>query len=165
VARNVARHGAKPAYREKELGIWQVWTWAEAAEEMEALALGFLTLGASPGDHIAIVGRNRPQLYWAMVAAQMAGAVPVPLYQDAAAEEVGYALDHSGARFVVCGDQEQVDKVIETGVHMDHLVYLDPRGLRKYDHGAMTPYTDLQARGRAEGDRAAARALAMTTPA
>ena len=154
VARNVARHGSKPAYREKEFGIWQSWTWAEAAEEIEALALGFLTLGAQPGDHIAILGRNRPHLYWSMIAAQSVGAIPVPLYQDAAAEEVGYALDHAGARFVVCGDQEQVDKVIETGVHVDHVIYLDGRGLRKYDHSAMTSLKDLQARGRAEGERA-----------
>ena len=62
---------------------------------------------------MAIIGRNRPQLYWAMVAAQACGAVPVPLYQDAVAEEMAFVLEHCGARFVVAGDQEQVDKVLE----------------------------------------------------
>ena len=88
LARNVREFGAKPAYREKEFGIWQSWTWAQAAEEIEALALGFLTLGIAPGDHVAIVGRNRPRLYMTMVAAQSAGAVPVPVYQDSVAEEI-----------------------------------------------------------------------------
>ena len=97
----------------KEFGIWQSWTWAEAKEEIEALALGLLNLGVNEGDHIAIIGRNRPTLYWSMVSAQMVGAVPVPLYQDAVAEEMEYVLGHCGARFVICADQEQVDKVIE----------------------------------------------------
>ena len=157
LARNVAAHGAKPAYREKEFGIWQSWTWAKAQSEIDALAMGFLTLGAAPGDHIAIVGRNRPAMYWAMVAAQKAGCVPVPLYQDAAAEEVAYALDHCGARFAVVGDQEQVDKIadVRDGLgELEHIIYLDGRGLRKYDHRAMTSYADMQAAGRASDMRA-----------
>jgi len=150
--RNAAEYGNKAAYREKEFGIWQSWTWAETAEEVRALALGFLTLDANAGDHVAIIGRNRPAMYWAMVAAQSVGAIPVPLYQDAAAEEIAYALDHCGARFAIVGDQEQVDKVLDVNddlPNLEHIVYLDPRGLRKYDHTAMTSYADLQAAGRA----------------
>jgi long-chain acyl-CoA synthetase len=157
LARNVAQHGAKAAYREKEFGIWQSWTWAEAADEIDALALGLLTLGAAVGDHVAIVGRNRPALYWAMVAAEKAGCVPVPMYQDAASEEVAYAMDHCGARFVIVGDQEQVDKIADVReqlTELEHVVYLDGRGLRKYDHTAMTSYADLQAAGRASNLKA-----------
>ncbi len=152
LARNVAQFGDKPAYREKEYGIWQSWTWAQAAAEIDALATGLLTLGANAGDHIAIIGRNRPAMYWGMVAAQKAGCVPVPLYQDAAAEEVAYALDHCGARFAIAGDQEQVDKIADVReglTQLEHVIYLDGRGLRKYDHSAMTSYADVQAAGRA----------------
>ena len=106
LARNAARHGARTAYREKEFGIWQSWTWAQVADEVRGIALGFLALGMKPGDHVAIIGRNRPALYWSMVAAQAVGAIPVPLYQDAVAEEMAYVLDHCGARFAICGDQE-----------------------------------------------------------
>jgi long-chain acyl-CoA synthetase len=88
LARNVLKFGAKAAYREKEFGIWQSWTWSEAAEQIEALALGLLKLGAAKGDHIAIAGRNRPYLYWTMLAAQSIGAVPVPIYQDSVGEEL-----------------------------------------------------------------------------
>ncbi|WP_420862125.1 AMP-binding protein [Algirhabdus cladophorae] len=150
--RNVEKHGGKPAYREKEFGIWQSWTWAETAEQINDLALGLMLLGADTGDHVAIVGRNRPAMYWAMMAAQSVGAVPVPLYQDAAAEEIAYALDHCGARFAIVGDQEQVDKVLDVkdGLPgLEHIVYLDTRGMRKYDHAAMTSYADLQTKGRA----------------
>ncbi|RLJ51830.1 long-chain acyl-CoA synthetase [Litoreibacter meonggei] len=157
LARNVDKFGDKPAYREKEFGIWQSWTWSEVAEEIEALALGLLTLGVNEGDHIAIIGRNRPYLYWSFVAAEMVGAVPVPLYQDSVAEEIAYVLDHCDARFVIAQDQEQIDKVFE--VHdrlpgIEHMVYLDPRGMRKYDHTALTKYQVLQEKGRADGDRA-----------
>jgi long-chain acyl-CoA synthetase len=150
--RNATEFGDKAAYREKELGIWQNWTWAEAAKEIEALALGLLKLGVAEGDFVAVVGRNRPYLYWAMVAAQSVGAVPVPLYSDAAAEEMAYVLDHCGARFVIVADQEQVDKVLEVQdglTQFEHMIYLDPRGLRKYDHTALHHYAALQDEGRA----------------
>ena len=114
--RNAKQFANAPAYREKEFGIWQSWTWSQTRDEVEALALGFLELGANEGDFIAIIGRNRPYLYWAMMAAEMVGAVPVPLYQDANAEEMAYVLDHCGARFVIAGDQEQVDKVLASRI-------------------------------------------------
>ncbi|AQS46426.1 long-chain fatty acid--CoA ligase [Thioclava nitratireducens] len=156
LARNVARYGGYPAYREKEFGIWQSWSWAEAAEEIRAMALGFLSLGVERGDHVAIIGRNRPMHYWSMVAAQMCGAIPVPLYQDAAAEEMAYVMEHCGARFVVCGDQEQVDKIveIEDRIHaITHVTYTDKRGMRKYDHSRMNALEDVQAEGRAGHSR------------
>jgi long-chain acyl-CoA synthetase len=167
LARNVARHGAKPAYREKEFGIWQSWTWAQASEQIDALAMGLLTLGANVGDYVAVSGRNRPALYWAMVAAQRIGCIPVPLYAEAAAEEIAYALDHCGARFAVVGDQEQVDKIADVRdglTQLDHVIYLDGRGLRKYDHAAMTSYADVQKAGRASGllDQVNARSAART---
>jgi long-chain acyl-CoA synthetase len=156
LARNARAWGGKTAYREKEFGIWQSWTWAEAEAEIRALALGFLALGLSRGDHVAIIGRNRPQLYWSMVAAQAAGAIPVPLYQDAVAEEMAYVLDHCGARFVVAGDQEQVDKVIEIQdriQHIDQIIYVDKRGMRKYDHARLNWIEDVQSEGRAAHQR------------
>ncbi|PWL33736.1 MAG: long-chain fatty acid--CoA ligase, partial [Marivita sp. XM-24bin2] len=152
LARNASRFGGSPAYREKEYGIWQSWTWAETAKEVEALALGLLNLGVNEGDFIAIIGRNRPYLYWSMVAAQSVGAIPVPLYQDAVAEEMEYVLDHCGARFAIVSDQEQVDKVIEIqdDLHQfEHMIYLDPRGLRKYDHRRLHQFSHVQDQGRA----------------
>ena len=156
LARNARKWGAEPAYREKEFGIWQSRTWLEVAEEIRALALGFLALGMERGDHVAIIGRNRPALYWSMVAAQSVGAVPVPLYQDAVAEEMAYVLDHCGARFVVAEDQEQVDKVLELQDRVpgiEHVIYLDPRGMRKYDHSRLHALKDIEAEGRAAHER------------
>jgi long-chain acyl-CoA synthetase len=153
--RNARDFANAPAYREKEYGIWQTWTWAQTLEEVEALALGLLDLGVAEGDFIAIIGRNRPKLYWSMVAAEMLGAVPVPLYQDAVAEEMAYVLNHCGARFVIAGDQEQVDKVIEIREQLpdfEQMVYLDPRGLRKYDHAKLHQYAHVQDAGRAKRD-------------
>ena len=111
--RNAKNNPSAPAYREKEFGIWQTWTWTDSASEAEALALGLIDLGIKQGDFVAIIGRNRPSLYISMVGVEMAGGVPVPLYQDAVAEEMAYVLGHCGARYVIAGDQEQVDKVLE----------------------------------------------------
>ena len=154
--RNAKQFANAPAYREKEYGIWQSWTWAQTRDEVEALAFGLLELGANEGDFIAIIGRNRPYLYWAMMAAEMVGAVPVPLYQDANAEEMAYVLDHCGARFVIAGDQEQVDKVLDVQdqlTQFERMIYLDPRGLRKYDHAALDQYSAVQDMGRKARDK------------
>ncbi|AXI49430.1 AMP-binding enzyme [Sulfitobacter sp. NAS-14.1] len=154
--RNAKQFANAPAYREKEYGIWQSWTWAQTRDEVEALAFGLLELGANEGDFIAIIGRNRPYLYWAMMAAEMVGAVPVPLYQDANAEEMAYVLDHCGARFVVAGDQEQVDKVLDVQdqlTQFERMIYLDPRGMRKYDHAALDQYSAVQDMGRKARDK------------
>ena len=153
--RNATEFATAPAYREKEYGIWQTWTWSETLEEIEALALGLVDLGLREGDFVSIIGRNRPHLYWSMVAAQMVGAVPVPLYQDAVADEMAYVLGHCGARFIIAGDQEQVDKVIEIQGQLpefEQMIYLDPRGLRKYDHARLHQYSHIQAAGRAKRD-------------
>jgi len=159
LARNARDLGNRPAYREKEFGIWQSRTWAETQGAVLALAAGLEALGLRPGDHLAIIGRNRPHLYWAMVAAQACGAVPVPLYQDAVAEEVGFVLRHCGARFVVAGDQEQVDKVLEVSgrlPRLEEIVYLDPKGLRNYDHSRLHRLRDVAEAGRAAGPRISA---------
>ena len=153
--RNATQFASSPAYREKEFGIWQSWTWAETEKQIEALALGLLNLGVNRGDYIAIIGRNRPYLYWSILAAQSVGAVPVPLYQDAVAEEMEYVLSHCGARFVIAADQEQVDKVIDIQQHLhqfEHMIYLDPRGMRKYDHRRLHQYSHVQDQGRAARD-------------
>ncbi|MCL4134275.1 UNVERIFIED_CONTAM: hypothetical protein GTU68_026544, partial [Idotea baltica] len=150
LARNVKKYGDSPAYREKEFGIWQSWTWADTAKEVHALALGFLNLGLKQGDHVAIVGRNRPHFYWSMLAAQSVGAIPVPLYKDAVADEMAFVLDHCSARLVVAEDQEQVDKMIDVKDQLPNLaniVFLDPRGMRKYEREALFDFTDVQAAG------------------
>ena len=129
------RHPDKIAMREKELGIWQEWSWCQMCDEVRALACGLAAQGLRRGDKVAIVGDNRPQLYWAMVAIQCLGGVPVPLYQDAVAEEMQFVLEHAETRFAVVEDQEQVDKLLavwERCPNLAVLIYDDPRGLRHY---------------------------------
>ena len=98
--------------REKALGIWQTWTWRQMYDEVRALAGGLAAMGLARGDKVAIIGDNRPHLYWTMTATQCLGGVPVPLYQDAVAEEMQFVLEHAETRFAVVEDQEQVDKLL-----------------------------------------------------
>ena len=157
--RNAKNNPSAPAYREKEFGIWQTWTWADALSEAEALALGLIDLGINCGDFVAIIGRNRPSLYISMVGIEMAGGVPVPLYQDAVAEEMAYVMGHCGARYVIAGDQEQVDKVLEIQSDLsnfEQMIYLDARGLRKYDHTHLHSYAGVLANGRSKSNALAA---------
>ncbi|MBP7490283.1 MAG: AMP-binding protein, partial [Azospira sp.] len=118
--------GQHPAMREKHLGIWQTWTWAEVAENVRALACGLAELGFKRGDNLAIIGDNRPRLYMTMAAVQSLGGVPVPLYQDAVANEMLFVLQDAGIRFAIVEDQEQVDKLLEVREQLpqlDHIIY------------------------------------------
>jgi long-chain acyl-CoA synthetase len=104
---NAQRYGhRKTAIREKEYGIWQAYSWAQYLEQVRDLALGLARLGFQRDDKLAIIGDNRPQLYWALVAAEALGGMPVPIYQDAIATEMQYVIDHSDARVVLAEDQE-----------------------------------------------------------
>jgi long-chain acyl-CoA synthetase len=137
--------------REKDLGIWQSWTWRQVAENVRDLACGLDALGFRRGENLAIIGDNRPQLYWAMAAAQSLGGVPVPLYQDAVADEMAYILDDADVRFAVVEDQEQVDKLLEIKHRLPKLetiVYEDARGMRNYSQRFLHRYDQVQALGR-----------------
>jgi long-chain acyl-CoA synthetase len=141
----------QPAIREKDLGIWQTWTWSQVAEEVRALACGLAAQGFRRGMSLAIIGENRPRLYWAMAAAQALGGIPVPLYQDAVAQEMVYVFHDADIVFAVVEDQEQVDKLLEIQPQcpkLQHIIYDDSRGLRHYTQGALLGFDKLQEIGR-----------------
>jgi len=139
------------AIREKDYGIWQSTTWADYLTQARAIALGLASLGLSRGDKVAIVGDNRPQLYWAVLATQALGGVPVPLYQDSIEKEMEYIVDHAEARFAIVEDQEQVDKLLALRPRcprLETIVYDDPRGLRAYSETCLMSLAELQEAGR-----------------
>src|SRR5437879_1730908 len=126
----------QPAYREKDLGIWQTTSWLQVNAEVRAFACGLAALGFKRGMNLAIIGNNCPRLYWAMSAAQCLGGTPVPLYQDAPAADMAYVLDDAEIDFVMVEDQEQVDKVLEIRQDLPHtadiahVIFDDARGMR-----------------------------------
>ncbi len=140
----------RPAMRFKDAGIWQEWTWAQMFDIVRAYAVGLTDLGLKRGDKIAIVGTNRPKLYWSIMAAQCLGAVPVPVYADAVADEMAYVLDHAEVVMAAVQDQEQVDKLISVKDRVPSLtqiIYDEPRGLRDYDHTRLHPIHAIIERG------------------
>ncbi len=148
--RNARDFGGRTAFREKDFGIWQSWTWSNVHDEIRNLSLGLQQLGLKSGDKVAIVGANRPRLYWSMVAAQALGAVPVPVYADSVAEEMAYVLGHAEVRFAIVEDQEQVDKLLSMSDEVPSLteiVYDQIRGLRDYDHTHLHSFEGVQERG------------------
>ncbi|RUM97432.1 long-chain fatty acid--CoA ligase [Pseudaminobacter arsenicus] len=149
---NAARFGNRAAMRHKDYGIWQSWNWNQQLAEIRSLALGLQALGLKRGDRIAVIGANRPRLYWTFTAAQSLGATPVPVYADAVAEEMAYVLDHAGVRFAVVQDQEQVDKIrsfAEKIPLLTDIIYDEPRGLADYDPRGLHAIADLQRKGEA----------------
>jgi long-chain acyl-CoA synthetase len=148
---NAETRGGRVAMRHKDLGIWQSWTWGQMFEDIRAFSVGLAELGLKRGDKFAVIGANRPRLYWAMAAGQALGAVPVPIYADSVADEMAYVLEHAEVTIAVVQDQEQVDKVLSIAERVPALrqiVYDEPRGLRDYDRGRLSWIDDLQKIGR-----------------
>jgi long-chain acyl-CoA synthetase len=149
--RNAQVRGGRPAIRHKDFGIWQTWTWAQVLDEVTAFSVGLDELGLKRGDKFAVIGANRPRLYWAMCAGQALGAVPVPVYADSVGDEMAYVLDHAEATLAVVEDQEQVDKLLSVSERLPKLaqaVYDEPRGLRDYDHSRLKSIDEVQRLGR-----------------
>lgn len=138
--KNARTHANRAAMRHKYLGVWQTWTWAETLVQIRSYSLGLQELGVAPGDKVAIIGSNRPRLYWTFAAVQAIGAVPVPVYAESVAAEMEYVLEHAEIGFAVCQDQEQVDKLLSLEgklPRLQHLIYDEPRGLQGYDHQSL----------------------------
>ena len=149
---HAARRPTAAALREKSFGIWQALTWGELALLVRELACGLAQAGLARGQHLVIVGENRPRLYAAMLAAQAIGAIPVPLYQDAAAPEFVFPINNAEIAFAIVEDQEQVDKLLELREQcpqLRSLWYDDARGLRNYSEAGLAPLDALIEAGRA----------------
>ncbi|MCW5661718.1 MAG: AMP-binding protein [Burkholderiaceae bacterium] len=141
-----------PALREKSFGIWQTITWAQLAQLVRHLACGLAQAGFTRGEHLVVVGENRPRLYASMLAAQSLGGIPVPLYQDAVASEFVFPINNAEVRFAIVEDQEQVDKLLELRAQcpqLQRIWYDDPRGLRNYQEDGLTSLDQLIDAGRA----------------
>lgn len=154
--RNVQKFGDKTAIREKDFGIWQSYSWREYLTQVQDLALGLASLGFQRGDKVAIIGDNRPQLYWGIMATQCLGGIPVPLYQDSIERELRYIVDHAEARFAIAEDQEQVDKLLQIKAFcpsLEYIIYDDPRGMRHYTEPFLLPYTQVQELGKIFGTK------------
>jgi len=150
VRANAERWPDRVAIREKDLGIWQAATWREYAARVQRIALGLASLGLVRGDKTAIIGDNRPELYWAVAATQALGGVPVPLYQDSIERELAFIVDHAEVRFAVVEDQEQVDKLMHVKAQcprLEYVIYDDARGLRGYSEPYLLSLAELEERG------------------
>jgi len=149
--RNAESMAVRPAMREKSHGIWQTFTWAQSWDQVRDFASGLSASGFRRGDKLAVIGDNRPRLYWAQLAAQCLGGAAVPMYQDSIATELVFVLNHAEVSVVVAEDQEQVDKILslkDSLPHLELVVYDDPRGLRHYATAVLKSFDELQATGR-----------------
>jgi len=149
---NAARWPDRPAMREKEFGIWNVYGWADCRDRVREIALGLAALGIRRGEVVALLGRNRPNWVWSELAAHALGCMSLGIYEDVLAAEAGYLLGYAEAAAIVCEDEEQVDKILQLGPAASSLraiVYHDDRGMRKYVDPRLVAWADLIERGRA----------------
>jgi long-chain acyl-CoA synthetase len=148
---NAAEHGDDVALREKDFGLWRELTWNDYQTRVRDFALGLTTFSLREGDVIGIIGDNRPDWVAAEIATHAIGGMSLGIYRDALDEEVRYLLNYGEAKLVFAEDEEQVDKLLNLGdrtPHLKHIVYSDPRGIRKYDDPRLIAADTLAERGR-----------------
>jgi long-chain acyl-CoA synthetase len=153
---NAREHGSEIALREKDLGLWRPFTWNDFQTRVRDFALGMVELGLSRGDVVGIIGDNRPDWVAAEIATHAMGGLSLGLYRDALDEEAAYLLNYGEARLVFAEDEEQVDKLLALAgrvPHLKHIVYSDPRGMRKYDDPRLIDANKLAAMGRERAAR------------
>ncbi|WP_395680712.1 long-chain fatty acid--CoA ligase [Inquilinus sp.] len=150
LARNAARWPDEVALREKDFGIWQEISWAGFHARVRGFALALRALGIGSGAVVGLIGDNRPDWVAGQIAAHAAGAMSLGLYRDALDEEVAYLIGHASVALVLAEDEEQVDKLLGLGDRIPsvrHIVYSDPRGMRKYEDPRLLPVDDFIALG------------------
>ena len=153
---NAKEHGKEIALREKDFGLWRVFTWDDYQDRVRDFALGMVELGLGRGDVIGIIGDNRPDWVAAEIATHAIGAMSLGLYRDVLDEEAAYLLNYGEAHLVFAEDEEQVDKLLnlaDRAPHLKHIVYSDPRGMRKYDDPRLMPADQLAKLGRERAAR------------
>jgi long-chain acyl-CoA synthetase len=166
---NAASRGSVPGMREKFHGIWQTYSWADYNEQVMQFALGLQSLGFKAGDKLAVIGDNRPRLYWAQLSAQALGGAAVPVYQDSIADELAYVLADAGVSVIIAEDQEQVDKALSIRDRLPSLtavIYDNTRGMASYDDPILKSYESVQKLGEsgdAKAYEAAVRAMSADT--
>lgn len=142
--------GERPALREKRRGIWRTISWRELADEAAAIAVAMSARRLKRGAHAAVLGDNRPRLYAAVCAVQSLGAVVVPLYQDATAEEIATSIQSADVTHVFAENQEQVDKllaILPQCPMVQCIVYDNDRGMRHYKQPQLVSYESLLQQG------------------
>src|SRR6202142_1460332 len=148
---NAREYGGEIALREKDFGLWRVFTWTDYQTRVRDFALGMVELGLIRGDVIGIIGDNRPDWVAAEIATHAIGAMSLGLYRDVLDEEAAYLLNYGEAKLVFAEDEEQVDKLLglaDRAPALKHIVYSDPRGLRKYDDPRLMSAEQLVKMGR-----------------
>ena len=152
LAGNAAEHGAETAMREKRFGIWTALSWADVQSRTREMALGLDAMGVGAGDVVGLIGDNRPDWVMGEIAAHAIGARSLGLYRDVLEDEVHYLLEFSGATVVLAEDEEQADKLLNVADRLPllrHIIYGDPRGMRKYEDARLRPLSELLAEGAA----------------
>ena len=146
--------GGELALREKQRGLWKRYTWRDYFDHARLAAIGFRALGLEAGDRVAMAGDDSPEWLFTDLGTQMAGGACLGIYPTNPWPELQYIVRHARAKIVVCGDQEQTDKVLEArraegGLpDLTHIVCVDMKGMRHYSEPGLISFADLIELGR-----------------
>ncbi len=139
-------HGDTLALREKDRGLWRRTAWRSYYEKTRLFAIGLYSLGFRAGDRLAIASDDTPEWFYSDLAAQMLGGAGLGIYPTNPWPELQYIVRHSRAKIVVCGDQEQTDKVLDAQAKegglpdLTTIICVDMKGMRHYRQNSLMSF-------------------------
>ncbi|HOE79292.1 MAG TPA: long-chain fatty acid--CoA ligase [Smithellaceae bacterium] len=139
------------AFREKDKGIWRDISWELYLEKVKYVALGLFLLGVKRGDHVAIIGENKPEWLYSAMGAMSIGAIFVGIYTTNPVTECEYVTGHSDSIVFICEDEEQFNKALLFRMNtpkLQKIVVWDMEGLRDVNDPMVMSFDNLLATGR-----------------
>ena len=150
-------NGDNTAHREKDLGIWQAYSWNDYLDHARLIGLGLRTLGLGRGDVISILSEDNKEWMYCDMAAQCMGAISSGVYTTDSASQLAYLVNDSQTKFLFVESEEQLDKYLEVEDQMPSLekvIIFDPEGLHNFENDKCMLLSDLYDIGRANDDKA-----------
>lgn len=156
-AAKCAERGASTAHREKDLGIWQSYSWSDWYDRAQAIGMGLVELGLTRGTPVSILSEDNKEWLYCDLAIAAAGGIPSGVYTTDSASQLEYLINDSGSAFLFVENDEQLDKYLEVQDRVPTIIKVivfDPKGLRDFSHPKVMFLSDLYQIGESAPDAA-----------
>ena len=142
--------GERIAHREKDLGIWQSYTWHDYYHRAQAIGVALLELGLQRGEAASILSEDNKEWLYCDMGISGVGGISNGIYTTDSPEQLAYLVNDSGSTFLFVENDEYLDKYLAVRDQMPGLkkvIVFDRKGLRDFKDPMVMFLDELYALG------------------